>query len=575
MWDAAVQCLRQHRVPEHHLSAHEWLNEGMYLVGNTQERLLASYIDEFTPQPMEALFRRVITVQEAETAAAEANAPGAGVPLPSASEAALLPAARAAAGRATAAAGETPAAEAVAATTAGASVAELAATAVAVARGRDLGHNMGGAAAAAAPPDTAEVRRHPGGGQQLLRQVHVDFMVAHRRGHAERAGDTSGSHVCGWCGQIEASISQLRAHMQRPNCATAGASVADYYGALGLDKWHTCEGCGDTCTRPRAYRCACVIAGREPQWTERGSQHQRRAPARAHDASDALRRRSDRAALGDAPPVGTAPGPVEVQEPHEIVRCFTADFVAATEFDRKTAELWDVLGFFGGDEAQVDPKAEHNVDEEFVSLMEELNGVAANVQTTRQRLPEPNCARRGALLQAQAAVAMMVLPGLARRMLRTRGWKTPSTMKAQLGSIHLVEKIARYGRAAALLDYFVLPFVRAHPRAAPLDGGRNTVKEETLKHLVREGKLSKAMGLARMKHDAEERGLNTTARPTKAQIERTVADKFQGHRRMQKRFPRTGSRRSRTGGQGKSTGGRARRRSRQRSSGSSAGSPRG
>jgi hypothetical protein len=78
------------------------------------------------------------------------------------------------------------------------------------------------------------------------------------------------------------------------------------------------------------------------------------------------------------------------------------------------------------------------------------------------------------------------------------------------------------------LDYFVLPFVRAHPRAAPLDGGRNTVKEETLKHLVREGKLSKAMGLARMKHDAEERGLNTTARPTKAQIERTVADKFPG-----------------------------------------------
>jgi hypothetical protein len=113
-------------------------------------------------------------------------------------------------------------------------------------------------------------------------------------------------------------------------------------------------------------------------------------------------------------------------------------------------------------------------------------------------------------------------------MLRARGWKTPSTMKAQLGSIHLVEQITQYGRAATLLDYFALPFVRAHPRAAPPDGGRNTVKEETLKHLVREGKLSKAMGLARMKHDAEERGLNTTARPTKAQIERTVADKFPG-----------------------------------------------
>ena len=237
---------------------------------------------------MEALFRRVIAVPEA-------NAPGAGGPLPSAPEAALAPAARAAAGVATAAAGETPAA--------GAATTELA---VAVASGRDLGHNTG--TAADAPPDTAEVRRHPGGGQQLLRQVHVEFMVAHRRRHAARAGDTPGSHVCGWRGHIEASISQLRAHMQRPNCATAGASVAEYYRALGLDKWHTCEGCGDTCTRPRAYRCACVIAGREPQWTERGSQRQRRAPARAHDASDALRRRSDRGAQGNAPPGVAAPG---------------------------------------------------------------------------------------------------------------------------------------------------------------------------------------------------------------------------------------------------------------------------
>jgi hypothetical protein len=65
-------------------------------------------------------------------------------------------------------------------------------------------------------------------------------------------------------------------------------------------------------------------------------------------------------------------------------------------------------------------------------------------------------------------------------------------MKAQLGSIHLAERIAQYGGAATLLDYFVLPFVRGHPRAAPPDGGRNTIKEETLKHLVREGKLSKA-----------------------------------------------------------------------------------
>jgi hypothetical protein len=67
-------------------------------------------------------------------------------------------------------------------------------------------------------------------------------------------------------------------------------------------------------------------------------------------------------------------------------------------------------------------------------------------------------------------------------------------MKALLGA----SSWQRGGRAATLLDYFVLPFMRAHPRAAPPDGGRNTIKEETLRHLVREGKLSKAMGLARM-----------------------------------------------------------------------------
>ncbi len=111
MWDAAVQCLQQYRVAEHHLSAPEWLNEGMYLEDATQERLLASsYIDESAPQPIKALFLRALTAhREAEAAAAEANAPGAGVPPPSAPEAAPAPAARAAAGRATAAAGETPA----------------------------------------------------------------------------------------------------------------------------------------------------------------------------------------------------------------------------------------------------------------------------------------------------------------------------------------------------------------------------------------------------------------------------------------------------------------------------------
>ncbi len=58
------------------------------------------------------------------------------------------------------------------------------------------------------------------------------------------------------------------------------------------------------------------------------------------------------------------------------------------------------------------------------------------MQALRQRLPElPECARRKALLQAQAAVAMLVLPGLlARRMQQSRGWRTPAQMTALLSS---------------------------------------------------------------------------------------------------------------------------------------------
>ena len=69
-----------------------------------------------------------------------------------------------------------------------------------------------------------------------------------------------------------------------------------------------------------------------------------------------------------------------------------------------------------GDEAQLAARAEHNVDAEFLAFMSQFNEAPDGVQALRQRLPEPACAKRGVLLQAQAAVAILVLPGLARRM---------------------------------------------------------------------------------------------------------------------------------------------------------------
>ena len=188
-------------------------------------------------------------------------------------------------------------------------------------------------------------------------------------------------------------------------------------------------------------------------------------------------------------------------------------------------ELWLILSFFAGDEAQMAPRAEHNVDAEFLALLGEFNEVVDGSHALRQRLPEPACAHRGALLQVQAAVAMLVLPGLARRTQQSRGWRTPAQMKSLLAGVYLAQEINSHGRAAVVLDFFVRPFVHAHPREAS-QSGANTIKVDTLRHLVREGKLSKAVQLARTKYDAEVRHLPTLARPTKEQIEQTVRDKF-------------------------------------------------
>ena len=213
----------------------------------------------------------------------------------------------------------------------------------------------------------------------------------------------------------------------------------------------------------------------------------------------------------------------------DVVRRFTAVFTAQAEYNTMMEELWLILAFFAGDEAQLAPRSEHNVDAEFLALMSEFNEVVDGLQVLRQRLPEPLCAQRGALLQVQAAVAMLVLPGLARRMQQSRGWRTPAQMKTLLAGVYLVQQINAHGRAAVVLDFFVRPFVHAHPREA-LQSGTNTIKVETLKHLVREGKLSKAVQLARTKYDSEVRNLPSLARPTKEQIERTVRDKFPGPR---------------------------------------------
>jgi hypothetical protein len=56
-------------------------------------------------------------------------------------------------------------------------------------------------------------------------RIHGGIQAQTRREGRRHVGQPHvGSHVCGWCGNVKTNISHLRAHLQRPNCATAGAS---------------------------------------------------------------------------------------------------------------------------------------------------------------------------------------------------------------------------------------------------------------------------------------------------------------------------------------------------------------
>ena len=537
VWDAAVSCLRRTRVDHHPLHQQDWVDDGMYMAKHTQERLLECdrNIDSSTPEPMRALFTRIVGIGPAAEASGEASAEAGGA-------AATTPAAPA--GAATAPAEHTtapaPVPPALAPPPGPTAAAATAATTAAAVMGAAT--TTAAAATAAAPPpaaespgragvgagaDTTGARRHRGRMRLPLQPVHLEHMLAFRGGREATLNPMAGTHKCGWCDKEVPDFTRLRQHMQRPECSTEGSTLGQYLEALGVSKWYACGECGDVCLRRGQYKCGCRLDGRAPPWNEQRNQQRQNAarPVRQHGPQDAQRRRSDRVGHAQAGEQAQR-GPDEVAQPLEVVRCFTDDFVAVDEYDDKVAQLWDVVEYFAGDEAQAAPKTDQNVDAEFVLLMEEFNNMAASAPAERQRMPEPNCTKRAALLQAQAAVALQVLPGLARRMQRVRGWRTPSSMKALLAGPLLADEIHQHGRAATVLDYFILPFTRAHPKAQPAGGGANTIEVETLRHLVQEGKLSKAAGLARMKHDAEVRRLPTTARPSKVQIQQTVADKF-------------------------------------------------
>ena len=91
--------------------------------------------------------------------------------------------------------------------------------------------------------------------------------------------------------------------------------------------------------------------------------------------------------------------------------------------------------------------------------------------------------------------------------------------------MELHRAVQRHGPSAVLLDYFIFPLMLHHRRLARTREGK-PISVETLETLVRSQKISKAMSLARTKHDVEVRGLPAQARPTRHQICAVVNDKF-------------------------------------------------
>jgi hypothetical protein len=206
-----------------------------------------------------------------------------------------------------------------------------------------------------------------------------------------------------------------------------------------------------------------------------------------------------------------------------VVHLFTATYVAAASYDELLTKLVDVQGYFAREEAAAFPSKAQQVDDLWLDVLRELVDYVDGER--RSSLPEPRCVQRGQLLQCMATTVLCTLPGLAKLMAQTRGWRSPASMKEHLRGVELHRAVQRHGLSAVLLDYFIFPFMLHHPRLPPTREGK-PISVETLETLVRSQKISKAMSLARTKHDVEVRGLPAQARPTLHQICAVVNDKF-------------------------------------------------
>ena len=189
-----------------------------------------------------------------------------------------------------------------------------------------------------------------------------------------------------------------------------------------------------------------------------------------------------------------------------------------------------VIAYFAGVEAECGVALKHQAGCVFKSLMQDLNTLMSGGQARRDMLGsmEPRGGSETELMQMSTLVAVFVLPGLASLMLRKKDEHDPQFLVRQLKPEGgLGDVVCRHGRAAAILDYFVLPLMARHPRRI-VEKGRQykAATVQALEVMAKKRKLSKSLKNAVQRLEAEKTPGTGRRRHTKVEVEDLIDDKL-------------------------------------------------
>ena len=310
-------------------------------------------------------------------------------------------------------------------------------------------------------------------------------------------------HVCVRCDQRFSSSALFREHVLDGECNVDRSSMLVYFQRVGV-RHYACEGCEVVALRRPNGVCTCGTV-----WRVHGDKH------------------GELAALADLDPARVdgrgwyAP------------RYFTAVLQGVNvdeAVEDRLQTLYKILAYFSGVEAEFGAAPRHQAGKLFKALMDDLNKMMGGGQGLRGMLSsmEPMDARVVQLLQASTLVALFVVPGLAALMQQYKDEHDALYLERQVSAEgSLSDKVRRHGKAAVVLDYFVLPIMERHPRKAPEDGGvYNAATAESLHKMAKTRKLSKALKYAVQRLAVEKAPGMRRMRPTKEEVEALIEEKL-------------------------------------------------